>query len=103
MDYRKYMALLKLDDTEVKSRRAFFELTDEDVSRLAELRKFAESHTDDIIDSFYELLLNHPETRKFFPDDATVRRVKRTQKEYFLGLFAGRCDRAYVEDRLRVG
>ena len=27
----------------------------------------------------------------------------RTQREYFLGLFAGRCDLAYVEDRLRVG
>jgi rsbT co-antagonist protein RsbR len=29
--------------------------------------------------------------------------VKRTQKEYFLGLFTGRCDLAYIEDRLRVG
>jgi rsbT co-antagonist protein RsbR len=97
------MTLLKLDDAEVKSRRAFFELSDDDVQGLAALRAFAESHTDDINESFYELLLKHPETRKFFPDEATIRRVKRTQKEYFLGLFAGRCDRAYVEDRLRVG
>ena len=47
--------------------------------------------------------MSHPDTKKFFGDEATIRRVKRTQREYFLGLFGGRCDIAYVEDRLRVG
>ena len=103
MPYRKYMITLKLDETELRSRRAFFELSDADLSRLASLRPFAEKYTQEIVDQFYELLLGHVETRKFFPDDATVRRVKQTQRDYFLGLFTGRCDLAYVEDRLRVG
>src|SRR5579862_6383793 len=97
-DHRKYMAILKLDEAELASRRAFFGLTDEDLARLAALRPFAERVTDGIVEDFYALLLSHPETRKFFPDDATIRRVKRTQREYFLGLFTGRCDLAYVED-----
>lgn len=29
--------------------------------------------------------------------------MKQLQRRYFLGLFAGRCDQAYVEDRVRVG
>jgi rsbT co-antagonist protein RsbR len=103
MDHRRYMRVLKLDEAELKSRRAFFELSDADLSRLAGLRPFAEKHTDEIVEEFYKLLLSHPETKRFFPDDATIRRVKRTQREYFLGLFAGKCDLAYVEDRLRVG
>ncbi len=49
------------------------------------------------------MLLAHPDTRKFFPDETTVRRVKRMQRDYFLGLFSGVCDRAYVEHRARVG
>jgi rsbT co-antagonist protein RsbR len=97
------MKVLKLDEAEIQSRRAFFELTDEDLRRLAGLRPFAEKYTDTIVEDFYKLLLSHPETKKFFPDEATVRRVKRTQREYFLGLFGGKCDLAYVEDRLRVG
>jgi rsbT co-antagonist protein RsbR len=97
------MKVLKLDDADLRSRRAFFELTDEDLTRLASLKPFAEKVTDAIVDDFYKLLLSHPETKKFFPDETTVRRVKKTQREYFLGLFAGRCDLAYVEDRLRVG
>jgi rsbT co-antagonist protein RsbR len=103
MTYRKFMTTLKLDEAELRSRRAFCELTDGDLARLKSLRGFAEKHTTEVVDAFYDLLLSHPETRKFFPDEATVRRVKRTQSDYFLGLFDGRCDLAYVEDRLRVG
>jgi rsbT co-antagonist protein RsbR len=102
-DHARYMSILKLDDAELRSRRAFFQLTDDDLARLATLRPFAEKHTHAIVEDFYDLLLSHPETRKFFPDEASIRRVKRTQGEYFLGLFSGRCDLAYVEDRLRVG
>lgn len=103
MDHKRYMKLLKLDAAELKSRRAFFELTDEDLVRLASLRPFAEKHTDAIVEEFYKLLLAHVETKKFFPDELVVRRVKRTQREYFLGLFTGKCDLEYVEDRMRVG
>lgn len=102
-DHRKYMAILKLDEAEIQNRRVFFRLSDDDLSRLASLRPFAEKVTDGIVEQFYALLLSHPETLKFFGDEATIRRVKRTQRDYFLGLFAGRCDSAYVEDRLRVG
>jgi rsbT co-antagonist protein RsbR len=103
MSHRRYMTTLKLDEAELRSRRAFCELTDEDLARLLSLHGFAEKHTAEIVNSFYELLLSHEQTRKFFPDEATIRRVKRTQSEYFLGLFEGKCDVAYVEDRLRVG
>jgi len=102
-DHRKYMTILKLDEAEIQSRRAFFKLADADLARLAQLRPFAEKVTDEIVEEFYRLLLDHPATRAFFGDEQTIRRVKRTQRDYFLGLFAGRCDTAYVEDRLRVG
>lgn len=96
-------AKLRLDDGELASRLAFYELGAEDLARLAALRPFAEQHTDAIVEGFYDLLLRHPETRKFFPDETTVRRVKKLQHDYFVGLFGGKCDRAYVEGRARVG
>lgn len=102
-DHRKFMAILQLDEAEIQSRRAFFQLTDEDLARLASLRPFAAKVTEGIVEQFYTLLLGHPETLRYLGDEATVRRVKRTQRDYFLQLFDGRCDTAYVEDRLRVG
>lgn len=103
MPHREYMTKLKLDEREIASRRAFYELTDEDLARLAALRPFAEKCTAGVVDDVYALLLEHPETRKFLSDDALVRRLKNLQTEYFLGLFTGHCDLEYVEDRLRVG
>lgn len=101
--YRETLANLKIDDHDIQSRRAFFDVTDADLARLAALRPFAEKHTDAIVEGFYELLLKHPETRKFFPDESAVRRVKRAQREYFVRLFSGVLDHEYVEHRLRVG
>jgi rsbT co-antagonist protein RsbR len=100
---KDYMSRLQLDEREIESRRAFFEITEDDLRRMASLRAHAERHGAEIVDALYELIMGHAETRSFFPDEATLARVKRMQREYFLGLFAGTCDRRYVEDRLRVG
>ena len=98
-----YMARLKLDERELASRRAFYEITDEDLTRLGSLRSLAERHSAAFVEKLYELILGHAESRSFFPDEATIAHVKKMQRQYFLGLFAGRCDLEYVEDRLRVG
>jgi rsbT co-antagonist protein RsbR len=92
-----------LGEAELSSRRSFFQITDGDLARLAALRPFAKRHTTSIVEEFYELLLSHPDTKTFFPDEATVVRVKRTQTAYFAGLFTTKLDLAYVKERLRVG
>jgi rsbT co-antagonist protein RsbR len=97
------LSKLGLDDKELASRRTFFEITDADLARLSGLRTLMERHTDEIVEDLYRLILGHPATRLHFPDDATIRHVKRAQRDYFLGLFSGRLDLAYVEDRLRIG
>ena len=103
MSHPRSATTIKMDAETIRSRRAYCELRDEDLALLASLRPFAEKHTEALVDAFYALLLGHEHTRKFFPDDATIRRVKATQRAYFLALFDGRCDAGYVEDRLRVG
>lgn len=100
---RSLLETLKFDARELSSRRAFFQLTDDDLARLQGLRGFAEKHMDDVVEDFYRLLLSHQEARRFFPDDETIRRVKKMQRSYFLQLFDGKCDLDYVENRLRVG
>ena len=97
------MEILKLDDEELKRRLAFFELTDEDFKRLVTLKSFAERWTHEITEGLYELITTQPESRAFFPDQATLTRVKKLQNRYFVGLFSGNCDLNYVRDRLRVG
>src|SRR5262252_3582539 len=47
--------------------------------------------------------MGHPESPAFFPDQASLARVKKLQNTYFLRLFSGTCDLTYVRDRLLVG
>jgi rsbT co-antagonist protein RsbR len=98
-----YMEILKLDDEELQRRLAFFELTSEDFKRLAGLKSFADRWTHDITEGLYELIMGQPESRAFFPDQATLARVKKMQNTYFLRLFSGTVDLNYVRDRLLVG
>ena len=97
------MARLGFDERELQSRRAIFELHDDDLERLVAIRPIAERHMAEVVDGFYALLLGHPGTRRFLTDDGQVARLKRTQSAYFLQLFDGRCDLPYVENRIRVG
>jgi rsbT co-antagonist protein RsbR len=98
-----YMEILKLDEEELQKRLAFFELTSEDFKRLAALKPFADRWTHDITEGLYELIMGQPESRAFFPDQATLARVKKMQNTYFLRLFSGSVDLSYVRDRLLVG
>jgi rsbT co-antagonist protein RsbR len=102
-DVRGMMAKLGFDERELQSRRAVFELGDDDLQRLASLRPLAQRHMQEVVDGFYSLLLQHAGTRRFLTDDPLVKRLKHTQSVYFLQLFDGRCDLAYVENRLLVG
>ena len=100
----QYMERLGFDEKELASRRLYFQLGDDDLARLKSLQPFAERHNDAIVDAFYnELLLKHDESRLFFSDPRVLQRAASAQKRYFLRLFSGVCDLAYVEDRLRVG
>ena len=98
-----YMSILKIDEHELKRRLAYFELSDVDFKRLEDLKPFADRWTHEITEGLYELIMGQPDSRVFFPDQATLTRVKKLQNSYFLGLFSGTYDMNYVRDRLRVG
>jgi len=100
----EYMNKLGLTEQELSSRRAYFQLTDGDLERVAALRSFAEKHNDAIVNAFYqELILKHSESRLFFTDQATLQRAMVAQKRYFLELFSSAVDLNYMENRLKVG
>ncbi|MFY0582984.1 protoglobin domain-containing protein [Cystobacter fuscus] len=88
---------------ELERRRRVLGFSDDDARRLEELRPVAESSNDAIIERFYAHLMSHAEMRAHFQSEAHVAALKRAQSQYFLELFQGTYDPAYVEDRLRVG
>ncbi len=93
----------RLSDREISARKAFLEFGAADAKRLAALAPLARKYANEVIEELYAHFLSFAETRDFFRDQATLNRVKRLQKRYFLRLTSGRYDRKYIADRLLVG
>jgi len=93
----------EISEQELAHRKEFLELGEEDVARLTAINDLARRYADAVIEDFYRHLLSFEDTRSFFGDPQVLQRVKNMQKEYFLRLTQGNYDRAYVEDRLKIG
>ncbi len=97
------MEELGFSEEEIAKRRAFLEFGDEDIQDLVSIKEFAQAYADSVLEAFYKHLLSFEETRVFFQDPKLLERVKRLQKIYFSKLTQGNYDRAYIEDRLKIG
>jgi methyl-accepting chemotaxis protein len=105
-EVRDALKLLRLDERGVlQERKDFLELGDADVARLRRVAPAVERRADAIIDSLYEHFLRFNETTRVLSggNEALVRRLKQTQRDYFLGLMQGTYDSAYVDERLKIG
>ncbi len=96
---------LGVDAVEIAERQAFLEFTDQDAALLVELHELIErsNERDFFVDAFYAHLQAFEGTRVLLRDDATLRRLKQTQREYFHSLTGGTYGLAYAHHRLRVG
>jgi len=88
---------------EIEARKRWQELGSEDEKLIAEIDQVVAGKTDDLIKTMYSHFLAFPQTKKFFPDEATLKRAQSAQAQYFLRLTKGNYDQQYVKERLRVG
>ncbi len=93
--------LLSFED--IEARKRWQELGPEDEKLIAEIGQVLADKTDDLIQTMYSHFLAFPQTKKFFPDQATLERAQYAQAQYFLRLTQGNYDQQYVQERLRVG
>lgn len=88
---------------DIAMRKLWLNFSAEEEALLADLHDLMSESVDPLIDDMYAHFLSFPQTRKFFPDEETLRRAQASQKAYFLRLTEGNYDEEYVRDRLRVG
>jgi rsbT co-antagonist protein RsbR len=88
---------------EWEQRKKFVGFTDEDAQVLQELGPVADMYVDEVVEGLYRQFLSFHETKAFFPDAATLNRVKGLQRAYFLQLTQGDYGEAYLGNRLHIG
>lgn len=95
--------MMNISDRELARRKEFLEFGPEDEERLNKLAPLSMNYAEEVIEAFYEHLLKFEDMRAFFPDSASLARVKAKQKAYFIRLTQGNYDLDYVEERLKIG
>lgn len=95
--------MMNIGDRELARRKEFLEFGPEDEERLSKLAPLSMNYAEEVIEAFYEHLLKFEEMKAFFPDSASLARVKAKQKAYFIRLTQGNYDLDYVEERLKIG
>jgi rsbT co-antagonist protein RsbR len=86
-----------------EDQKRFFCFTEKDAQLLSELNAIAQVFADEVVDEFYDHLLQYDEARVFLNDEQTVARLKKTQKKYFLELTSGDYGKEYYDSRIQVG
>ena len=97
------MQEIGIDDAEIAQRQAFLSLDANDAASLREVHAVLATHRDELIEVFYQHLLQFPEIRPLLGDEARLARLKQAQMDYFDQLTQGSYDAGYVENRLHVG
>ena len=80
-----------------------YELTEEDLKRIAAFKPVVLDAMDEMIDQWYEWLKGMPEFEQFFSDEDTLRRVQQQQQGYWDAFMDGVLDQDYVDKRHLVG
>lgn len=76
---------------------------DTDRAALRELHDHVVPHVPRIVTEFYDRILEHPDARAIFEDDAQVLRLQRTLAEWVSSTLHGPWDREYANRRARIG
>lgn len=95
--------MMNIGDRELARRKELLEFDLEDEEQLSKLAPLSMNYAEEVIEAFYEHLLKFEEMKAFFPDKASLARVKAKQKAYFIRLTQGNYDLDYVEERLKIG
>ena len=78
-------------------------ITEHDLETIRSFSGQVEHEMPRVINDWYDWLRTQPEFEIFFPDDATLTRVKSMQENYWAVFLDARVDHDYVERRRRVG
>lgn len=102
--YNHIAAELGIDENEIAHRKAFLEITEDDVELLKKAYEMLVPFQSKFVDIFYQHVFSFEEMRELIiRQGISPEQLKVAQLAYFQSLTAGQYDPAYFQNRLKVG
>jgi len=83
--------------------RQNYRLGEEEENMLLRLAPLVEPHADQVVEDFYQFLLEIPDTAKFLEDPDRLARLKASHREWLMTLFQGPFEENYFRRLQRIG
>jgi uncharacterized membrane protein (DUF373 family) len=80
-----------------------YRFTEFEIDVLKSLRPVVEPYFQGLVEDFYQMLLEMPDTAVFLQDEARLARLKNSHQEWMLALFEGPFDDRYYSRLRRIG
>lgn len=88
-----------MEATQIK----FVGLEEKDIANLVKIRPIIERNKEQIVDAFYQRVLEIPNLRMIIQNNSTVDKLKVTFKQYLIEMVSGEIGDKYVKRRRTVG
>lgn len=90
-------------DNLLEEMKSYIGWTEADARLLVEVGPALEPHLPALADVFYEKILENPNAARVLSGPEQLRRLKGTLQQWARGLFGGRYEQAYAEERMDIG
>ncbi len=92
-----------LDQQEIENRCRFLDWSEDDGERLRRAAAAMEGTHTEFVEALYGHLSQFDPLQRILQDAETLKRLKRSQLNYYRSLWSGPYDREYVRERLQIG
>lgn len=94
--------LEKYENENALKQLKMIDLTDQDLQIVSSLSYVVQEHIQQIVEQFYQSILNVPHLRDLIEHHSTVERLKGTLERHIREMFNGVIDEEYIQRRIRV-
>ncbi len=87
----------------IEDAKNLVQFSEKDIQVLEQRKEILQSWADELVDDFYNTLLNYPKTKRIFEKSVPVEVVKEKFKNWYLELVGGKVDEKFYRRQFFVG
>ncbi|USG64350.1 globin-coupled sensor protein [Brevibacillus ruminantium] len=100
---RDFVGTISVQDfPELSAQMKMIDLTKEDVALIRSLKPLVEAHSEQLVASFYQAVLQVPHLKDMIERFSTVDQLRKTLQRHLVEMFDGQIDESWVRKRLMV-
>nr|WP_066174855.1 globin-coupled sensor protein [Bacillus marinisedimentorum] len=93
---------MDIRDESFQAKLFMIHFSQEDLKTVKSLYPLVERHIDELVEHFYETVLQVEDLKRIISSHSSVERLRKTLRSHLLELFSGRIDEAFLEKRMQV-